>query len=479
MDRSLSAARLAALVGRAPLRAPAYRGLAEALRLLVLDGLLVQDMRLPSERDASRALGLSRTTVAAAYALLRESDLLAARRGAGNYVTVSSPAVASVLLPAAGPTQDGAIGLLCASSEAPPGIGAAYARALQSLPALLAGTGYFPDGLPRLRERLAGWFTERGLPTDPAQLVITSGALSALNVVARAVLRAGDRTLLESPTYSNAVTALDRAGGRPLGLPVSGDADEVDTAGLEQLLRQARPRLAYLIPDFHNPTGRLMSCADRERVAASLRRSRTLPVVDETLVELDLDELPRPAPFGTFAPGTITIGSASKAFWGGLRIGWIRAPHALVGRLVDARATIDLGAAPVEQVVLAEVLQDATELLADQRLRLRARRDALRAALTATLPAWSANRPAGGLSLWVQLPEPIARVLAVAAEGRGVLVTPGTRFHVDSGGERHLRLPFTAPEHLLTEAVRRLALAEEDVRAGVPLPARPALELSA
>src|ERR687894_679772 len=457
MDRIVSAAQLAAMLPPRASGVSAYQGLAESLRLLILDGQLVADLRLPSERELSGALRLSRSTVAAAYALLRDRGLLTARRGAGNYVTVDTGSVASELLPAPTFSRDGVIGLTCASSEAPPGLATAYAQAL---------------------EQLAGWFTGRGLPTAADQVIITAGALAGLNVVARALLGPGDRVLLESPTYSNAITALSRAGARPVGLPVGGRADPWEARSVEQTLRQASPRLAYLIPDFHNPTGHLMPAGRRGPVATALRRHRTVAVVDESLVELALDDAAPPPPFASFAPGAVTIGSASKAFWGGLRIGWVRAPHALVGRLVNARATLELGAAPVEQLVLSELLKQSSGLLAGRRAQLRVRRDHLLGALARLLPEWEPNHPTGGLSVWARLPEPLSRQVAAAASGHRVLVTPGPRFHVRSGGERHVRLPFTAPESVLTEAVRRLAAADGDVRAGQRFPT-PSLDLSA
>jgi DNA-binding transcriptional MocR family regulator len=145
---------------------------------------------------------------------------------------------------------------------------------------------------------------------------------------------------------------------------------------------------------------------------------------------------------------------------------------------VNARASLDLGAAPVEQLVLTELLEQSAALLAARRGQLQARRDHLLAAVASVLPDWAPNTPAGGLSVWTRLPGPLARQVASAAHEHGVLVTPGPRFHVGSGGERHLRLPFTAPESVLTEAIRRLAAAYADVRAGQRFPDR-ALDLSA
>lgn len=486
MDRVVPVQRLSALLGSTPLPPPAFRALAERLRMLVLDGQLLDGVRLPSERDLSQQLQLSRTTVAAAYALLRDRGVLTARRGAGNYLTVPNTAVMSALMPS--PTAarpDGVIGLTCASSAAPPGVAAAYARALDRLPSLLSGTGYFPDGLPSLRESLAAQYAARGLPTDPDQLIITSGALSALNIVGRYLLNRGDRAVLESPTYSNAITALQRAGARMVGLPVGEDGTDHDQGALEHLLRQSTPRLAYLMPDFHNPTGALMDDDTRSVVARALTRAGTVPVVDETLAALPLDDpanpstATMPAPFAVHSSRTLTLGSASKAYWGGLRVGWIRAPRALIGKLVDARVSLDLGAAPVEQLVLADLIGQGDAVLTGVRQSLRSRRDHLLGELARMLPDWTTTSPAGGLCLWIRLPEPTARALAAAAERRGVLVTPGPPFHVGSGGERHLRLPFTASEDLISEAVRRLAAAYDDVRRGASTRDAPAFELSA
>ena len=136
------------------------------------------------------------------------------------------------------------------------------------LPRYLAGTGYHPLGLTSLREALADRFTERGLPTTPDQVMVTSGALAGLAVTARALLSPGDRVLLESPTYPNAIDTLRRSGARPVALPLDRDGWDVEAA--EAALRQTAPRAAYLIPDFHNPTGALMPDAQRAALGDAL-----------------------------------------------------------------------------------------------------------------------------------------------------------------------------------------------------------------
>ena len=369
--RTLSAYQLAGLLGDEPLQRPAHRHLGARLRLLALDGRLVEGVRLPSERDLAGQLGISRATVAAAYAALRDQAVLESRPGSGNYVR-SKPVAGAQL---GGARVDGAIVMTFSAAPAAPGVAEAYARAFESLPELLAGHGYFPDGLEVLRERLAAWYARRGLPTDPDQIIVTGGALPALNLVGQALLEPGDRVLVESPTYANGLESLRGRGARLVPVPMTATGWDLD--GVSSALRQTAPRLAYLIPDFHNPTGSLMTADARRELGEAFRRERCIPVVDETMVETNLDAVEMPAPFATWHPETITLGSSSKAFWAGLRTGWIRAPRSMVRQLVERRATVDLGSAAIEQLVLAELLVDPEALLVPHRARLRAQRDHL------------------------------------------------------------------------------------------------------
>ncbi|MGH3423263.1 MAG: PLP-dependent aminotransferase family protein [Nocardioidaceae bacterium] len=472
---AITGARLLALLGgeTGPL---GYRDLADGIRMLVMDGRVPAGSRLPSERDLTAALPVSRTTVSRAYVELRQAGYLSSRAGTRSVVRLPDSAVASrVLAPGEGPSD--ALRWTIAAGSAAPGVGLAFHRALEALPAYLAGTGYLMAGLPVLRERIADRYSERGLPTDPGQVVVTSGAQAAFALLIRSLLDGGDRILLESPTYPNAIEAVRRSGLRTVGLPL--DEGGWHPATLEATLRQTAPRLAYLLPDFQNPTGHLMPASARERIGPLLERHRTQVVVDETMAELalDLDEADLPAPMAAFARDAITIGSASKTFWGGLRIGWIRAPHEVVNRLLAARRSLDLGAAVLEQLVVAELLADRNAVVTERRTELRGRRDQLVALLADRFPDWRASPPPGGLSLWVELPERISSRIAVAAEQHGLIVTAGPRFFVDAGGERHLRLPFSRASDDLEEAVSRLAQAYEHVvtmsagvRAGADVP---------
>ena len=462
MDRNINGPHVARLLGDWRSARPDYVSLAAAIRLLVLDGRLPLRTRLPGERELAVALGTSRTTTAAAYAALRDEGFLASRRGSGSWTRL--PADRTGTLPEA-VTGGAEIDLGFAATAAPErALHRALAAATAELPRHLPGAGYDALGLPVLRSAIAAHLTRRGAPTAPEQVLVTAGAQHALALVLRVLAGPGDRVLVDHPTYPNALDAIRAAGARPV--PVALTPDGWDLEMLAATLRQAAPRLAYVIADHHNPTGLTLPDAERDRLVALARATRTPLVVDETLAELALDEdAPAPTPLAAH-DDVIAIGSMSKAYWAGLRIGWIRAAAPLVQRLAQARATIDLSSPVVEQLIATELLADPDAVLLPHRAALRARRDALAAALRTTLPGWSFELPRGGLSLWVELDAPRSSALAAVAIQHGVRLAAGPRFGVDGAFERFLRLPYTLPEPRLAEAVERIALAWHAVAAG-------------
>lgn len=461
MHRSLSPERIAALVGDFP-RAPAYRGLCLALQERIGDGRIPLGCRLPSERAVAPVLGVSRNTVTRAYADLVSAGFAIARQGSGTFAAVPVDrrrAHDHVLHPlGSGQSAEGAIDLNCAAGSATPGVAAAYERALAALPAYLSSDGYLPSGLPVLRALIADIYSNRGLPTRAEQIVITSGALAAIGIAVRALSRPGDHIAVESPVYSNAIEALRLGGGRLVSAPM-GDAlgmEGWDIDAIDATLRQTSPRLAYLIPDFQNPTGFLMADPMRADYARALHGTRTTAIVDETLQPILLSDVPMPAPFACHSSDAITVGSVSKMYWGGLRVGWLRVSPELVPRLIRARVQSDLGSSLFDQLVVTELLQ-SPEILQLRREQLRRRRDLLVQALREHLPEWRLRVPEGGLCLWVQLPRGSATRLAADAEREHVHVAPGPMFNVEGGSDAWLRIPYAKPEPELTQAVERLA----------------------
>lgn len=445
---------------------PVYVQLADAIRLLILDGRVPLDVRLPGERELASALGVSRTTVSTAFGRLREQGHLISRHGSGSRTSVPAGTAGRAIGGLVADDDVGGIDLGAAALPAAPGVHAAYAQALIALPAHLPGHGYQALGVPELRRALADRYTRRGLPTTPEQLLVTSGAQHAFVLVLQLLAGPGDRVLIDHPTYPHAIDAIARASCRPVpvGLPAAG----WDVEGVIAALRQTGPRLAYLLPDFHNPTGRCMDPESRERIAAAAARTRTTVVVDETMVDLGLDG-PPPAPFAVHDPtGTtvITIGGTSKSFWGGMRTGWVRADEATISALAGVRPGLDLGTPILEQLASAVLLEDDEPGLAERRALLTERRDRLLAALAEHLRGWRVDPPPGGNSLWAELPAPLSSALTASAERHGVRVVAGPRFGVDGAFERFLRLPYTRPAEELEDAVVRLARAWADLRVG-------------
>jgi DNA-binding transcriptional MocR family regulator len=462
MATTLSARRLADLLGPLDHAGPAYREIADRIRLLVVDGRVADGSRLPSERELATALAVSRTTTTRVYAELRESGLLYSRQGSGSVIRLplGSSSASSLIVT---PDDEGTIAMTYAAPAGPPGLARAFEAASAKLPRLLATTGYLPDGLPVLREILAQRYTDAGLPTHPGQIVVTSGAMGAISLLARTLVSPGQRVIVEGLSYPHAHDSFTAAGARLSALPV--DRSPWDVEALSAALAGAPHRAAYVIPDFHNPTAAIMSDQERIAWASQLRRHDVVPIVDESLRELNLDGVELPPVFATYDSRALLIGSSSKAYWGGLRVGWIRAPREAVMPLVQARMMDDLGTSAFDQLVLSELLTEGGQTAAAGRARLRAARDHLLAELARELPDIEAACPPGGLSLWVTLPERMSSRLTSAAARHGLLLTPGPRFFSRAGtaGERHLRLPYNQSHDVLTEAITRLRTAYDEV----------------
>jgi DNA-binding transcriptional MocR family regulator len=200
-----------------------------------------------------------------------------------------------------------------------------------------------------------------------------------------------------------------------------------------------------------------------------------VPVIDETLVDLAFDEESTPArmpPLARHAGNAFTVGSLSKAWWGGLRIGWVRAPSIpAAATLARLRLRSDLGTPVLEQLVAAR-LRQYDDRVAQRRHRLRCQRDALMESLASHLPGWRFRTPAGGQAIWCHLDGLSSTALSQAARACGLLLLPGTAFAPLGGLDGFLRLPFTAPETVLTQVgprlVRAAGQAEGAVDCSVP-----------
>lgn len=431
--------------------------LAEHIRALILDGRLTMGERLPSERSLALELRRSRSTMTRTYDILEAGGFVSRVHGGGTRVALPHAGAS-----AAADHDESAIDLSIASMDSTPGLYDATVRSLPRLAALRGTSGYSLRGMSELREAVALRFTQRGVDTDPDEIMITSGALNATHLVLATIGRRGGRALVEQPTFPHALEALRHHGYRLLPTPV--DVDGWDQRHLTDILLRSRPHVAYLIPDFHNPTGATLPDSERSRIATTARSTGTHLIVDETTAELDIDRGWSPLPMAAYSPSVITVGSMSKIAWGGMRIGWIRADRSLIERLLAVRPSFELGTALLEQCIAVELLADMTALTEHVRTRLRAGRDAAALGLAGT--GLTMPQTNGGLSAWVDLGAPISTALSLAAREHGLILPPGPRFTTGGVLERRVRVPITLTPDRMADAMSRFGRAWDDVLAG-------------
>ena len=434
-----------------------YQRLAGVLREAIGQGELPAGSRLPPERNLARSLGVSRTTVVAAYDLLKQEGLLRGRQGSGTFVDgLLSVSSGSPVQRAVEQARPGVVDFSMATAEASPLVARALEEVARHPGRSIEGPGYLPGGLPALRRQVAAHLLARGIPTSEDQVIVTSGAQQAISLVAALYVRPGEPVVIESPTFPGALDAFRAAGARLVPLEVDGGPVAADA--VRDAITRTGARLAYLIATHQNPTSSTMSEPERRRLARVARHLQVPIVDDATLAELALDAEP-PPPVASFDPGAplLTVGSASKVFWGGLRVGWIRAPADVILCLAQLKATSDLGSSLLSQHATVELLRRADEARAARRRQLAPRRDTLESLLSSHLPSWTWQHAGGGLSMWVRLPFGDAGELAGVARSHGVAFAPGPAFTVGDAGRDRLRLVFSLPPSQLELGVRRLA----------------------
>lgn len=483
MDRFQDPAELVEVLGDwASARGPLYRKLSGAMARAMRAGDLPHGERLPSERDLARMLQVSRATVVAAYDELRDSGMVGSRRGSGTRVTtepVKRRAGADGRVPGGRATSifqrlvDGpgeVISLAFAVEPAAPELADALRELVdEDMTSLLGDVGYHPRGFPPFRNAIAAYYQNLCVPTVPDQVLVTTGAQQALGLVAQMYLRLGSTVVVEAPSWPGCLDVFRAAGAKMISVPL--DDEGISADGLTRALAEHQPALLYVMPTYHNPTGTLMSASRRRRVAEIAARFEVPVLEDNAYTSFDAtsageDSGPLP-PIVGYAPDgaeVITVGSLAKAVWGGLRMGWLRAPGGIIERLARYKVLADLASPVLDQALAARILPRLDTIAAGRARVLQARLDQLCELLTEALPEWSWRMPDGGSALWVELPDTDARVFAQIALRHGVEVVPGAAADPTGGHNNFLRLPFTFPEETLTVLVRRLQRAWLELR---------------
>jgi 2-aminoadipate transaminase len=323
-----------------------------------------------------------------------------------------------------------------------------------------ASEGYAP-----LREWVAQDLLKQGMNISPDQVLITTGSQQGLDLVAKILIDAGSRILVETPTYLGALQAF--APMEPVAVGVDSDDHGVDAADLRAKVGSGadKARFVYLLPNFQNPTGRTMTEARRAAVA-QVAIETGLPIIeDNPYGDLWFDAPPAPSLSSRHPEGSVYLGSFSKILAPGLRLGYLVAPPGLYPKLLQAKQAADLHTPSFNQRVVAEVLKDGfiERHVPTIRALYKQQCEAMLAALDREMVGlgltW--NRPVGGMFLWVQLPPGLKAIaLLDKAVEKGVAFVPGSAFYAGAANESTLRLSFvTATVDQINTGMAALAAA--------------------
>ncbi|HMM29375.1 MAG TPA: PLP-dependent aminotransferase family protein [Aggregatilineaceae bacterium] len=466
---------------------PIYKQLARHLRLQIESGRLLPGDRLPPTRDLARELGVGRVSVVNAYAELQEEGRIAAHPGRGTFVTGTRSAAGGMppawSLPGAATfsmremtrlaRQPGVI----AFSGGTPSEEFLPVEALRhAINVVLDRDGASAvdyeetEGYPPLRAHVAEYVASLGIRCHPDDVLITGGAQQALDLVVQALLGEGDTLATANPTY---LGMLDIAHVRrviPIGVGMDRDGMRLDQ--LEAVIQARRPGLIYVAPTHHNPTGTVMPIHRRRQLLA-LAKHYDIPILEDAVYhELGYQGAP-PPPLKALDEDRLVLHASgfSKILLPGTRTGYLIASGALRDRLVRVKQAADICTPGLNQRAMHVFLASGALPGHLNRVRsaLRLRCQAAVEAAERYLPPGSRwTPPSGGLYLWVALPDegPTAAELYITAIQHGVSYAIGTLFHTDGGGDRYLRLNFSAqPPARIIEGMKRLGAAWEAWRA--------------
>lgn len=453
--------------------------------------------RLPSQRTLAEGFQVNRSTVIAAINELADYGIVEGLHGAGTRIVSNTW---SLMLPGAPDWADYvSSGFFKANNatiqtinrmEFTPGVTRLgtgelnprlfprdmWRRVAGEAAAEIASLGYPPpEGLPSLREAIAAHMRATGIDCQPEQILVTSGALQALQMISVSLLSAGSTVIAEAPSYIKSLQVFQSAGMRLAGVPMDGDG--IDLGALQSLLDGRdvrRDAVLYTIPTNHNPTGVTMSGA-RRRALIDCCVANRLPIIEDGAYQ-DLyfgdngdsdgdNGMPTPLKSLDETGMVITLGSASKALAPGLRIGWIVADRSIVHRLADVKMQMDYGASVLSQWVYARFLTSGLydEYLVGLKRELRRRRDAAAETLDRLfggIARWAV--PQGGFYIWLTFDRPIktGRLFQLALD-RGVLLNPGDIYDFEGDNSLRLSYSYTTPEEFARAAAVLAATARE------------------
>jgi DNA-binding transcriptional MocR family regulator len=452
-----------------------YERIAEHLRHQIQRGVLPAGERMPSLRSVGREQRVSLATAVEAYTQLEREGLIEARPRSGFYVRAALSAPMRIAMPRPtrtpqplrNPALLGVLDVfarpdllpLHATTPSPAllpsaALAAATARVLRRHPDSISRYAQ-SQGLLDLRQRIARRYAQCGVEVDPAEIVITAGAMEAITVSLRAVTRPGDAVLVECPTYYGLLQAVAGLGLRVLEVP-NRPVHGIDVVRLRELLDRHTVRAAVLVPNFNNPLGSLTSDEDKRQLLSACADHGVIVIEDDLYSETAYSG-ERALPLRRFDERgvVITCSSFSKTLAPGLRVGWAIAgkwtPEVLRTKCFSSIAT-----ATLSQLAAAEYLNrhDFDRALRKLRRELANNAQRYRAAIAQHWPRGTCvSEPVGGMALWVQLPERMeGQALFEAALTHGIGTLPGHLFSSRGEHRHHLRLSCGLPWDASVEA---------------------------
>ncbi len=496
---------------------PKYRQMMDFVSSAVASGRLKPGDRIPSVAELANRLSVNKATVVRAFRELERQKLIVSQVGRGSFVAaralkngetvqrdgdaddqavLTRPEVVGLVRRLRDTHVAGVVQLLGVDppkpfinlwagvppeTTIPPGLlERAAVRAIRHHREALYR--YHHNGLPQLRERLAKWLSTRGYDLAPDQILITNGSQQAIGLIATWALNEQRTAVVETPTYIGTPRLFMQTGTMLETIPWDGPQLRPD-----RLVRavRARPSVVYCCPEFHNPTGQCLSADGRAALVETATRWDAVVVVDDIFRDLRFAGKETPSLYAQLPPARrMLVGSFSKTFMPGLRIGFLAADRPLIEDLALIRRWMDLGGSPMTQAIMADLLENTYPgHLETMRAHYRQRRDAARDALRSSMPdGVTFTVPDGGFSLWVQLPSGSSAIqVYLRALEQGVTIYPGPAHDIDGRYLNCFRLCYGWPSpdeirrgveilgRIVRETLKRGPVDATATGAGVPL----------
>ncbi len=454
---------------------PIYRQVMRGIQEQITRGALQPGDRLPPSRDLADALGISRISVVNAYAELRAAGVLSAHPGRGTFVAglvavISDPRQLPSIAANPAVQQSAQPGIIAFSGGAPAEEFLPVQAIRQSINAVLdrdgaAAVAYEEtEGYLPLRQVVTDYLASLGIVSTPDRVLITGGCQQALDLAVQALLGEGDVLFTTNPTYLGILDIARIRHVQVVGVPVDNDGIRIDA--FEAALEAHQPRLIYLAPTHHNPTGSVMPI-HRRRQLLHIAQANGIPIVEDGVYhELSYGSEPPPPLKALDEHGNVLYASGfSKIVLPGTRIGYLVVEGPTWERILKVKQAADVCTPGLNQRAMHHYLQTGALVGHLERVRraCRERRDVALTAARHWLPEGAAwTEPPGGLYLWIELPHsgPTAAELYVSAIQHGVAFAIGSMFHTDGAGSHFIRINFAAqPPDQIEEGMRRLGAA--------------------